>query len=63
MIDGSSGRDDSQYVEEQVDYSALCRYIVRMGRASKSMQEEKKALEDNKYRQLKALLKTELINR
>jgi Ca2+-binding EF-hand superfamily protein len=52
----ASGKNVDSY-DVQVDYRALTRYVVRMGRAHEALVEEKKASDDAKFHQLKADLK------
>lgn len=60
LVSSSSERTDSD--QSQVDYSTLCRYIVRTGRAHKTMLEERASSDEKKYRLLKGRLKQELVN-
>lgn len=55
-LDPSSTRGLSSH-DVQVDYRALARYVIRMGRAHEAQVEEKRASDEAKYRQLKGDLR------
>ena len=56
VLEDSTGKDS-----DMVDYEALCRYTVRMGRAHYSLVQEVRISDDKKYAVLKAGLKKELL--
>jgi Ca2+-binding EF-hand superfamily protein len=48
--------------EEEVDYEAMCRYIVRMGRAFNASVQEQIRADDKRYKELKTLLRQQLLD-
>lgn len=56
ILRDSSGTDD-----DLVDYDALCRYTVRIGRAHNALIQEQRQLQQKKFEQLTAALKKELL--
>ncbi len=62
LMDNRNKRADDHHAESQVDYGALCRYVVRMGRGHSSMRDEKKSKDLSEYRRLRSDLRQFLLS-
>ena len=64
LVDGQGKRAafDNSQPDAQVDYSALCRYVVRMGRAHVAMRDERQATNLTLYKRLSGELRKFLIS-